>query len=294
MVKIIQWLSSVMIARNLVMAITTVLIIASLSQSGKLGEQAQQLLGGLYFTKGFAVLCLFLMLNTLLCTMAQGKKSWQLWQKISVTEPSFKIPLKQQGRPDALVVSKIIAGLALPGWRIRKQPEGRMVLRKNYFGLWGSVVFHTGLLLILFGAFYDTLFGFQGSFGLVKGQMFKDTPSYYTDSQKGWLYKEKASQFGVFLHDIREEYLKQGVKSYGEFSLLQDGTVVQRGVVSANKPLTYKGLTFYKETFGYYVQIAFNRPGNTDNSAYNIALGTYMYPDSETYTRNYTFPKEPY
>ena len=291
--KIVQWLSSVITARNLIMTITAVLIIASLSQSGKLGEQAQQLLGGLYFTKGFAILGLFLLLNTLLCTLAQGKKSWQLQQKISMATTSFKIPLIQKGRPDALFVSKLIR-LALPGWRIRKQPEEKKVLRKNYIGLWGSVIFHTGLLFIMLGAFYDALFGFQGSFGLVKGQMFQDKPSYYTDIQKGWFYRDKASQFEVFLHDIKEEYLDQGVKSYGDFSLLRDGTVVQRGTVSANKPLTYRGLTFYKETFGYYVKIAFIRQGKIGNSAYDIALGTHMYPKFETYTRNYIFPQEPY
>ncbi len=284
------WLSSVVLARTLIIALAIVLIVASLGQSGKFGVQAQQVLGKLYFSKGFAILCGFLLLNIFLCTVKQVRKARTLEQSDITAGNSLKMTLIKRGRIDALVLSK----LAVPGWNRRVLADDTLLLRKNRFGYWGSVIFHTGLMLIMLGAFYDTFLGFQGSFGLMKGQFFNDTPAEYTDTRKGWFNREKGNEFRVFLHDIREEYIRQGVKAYGDFTLMVDGVAVKRGLVSSSKPVTYKGLTFYKETFGYFTGISISSPAQKKSAHYRIGLGTHIYPSAETYTRTYDFPGEPY
>ncbi|MCL2457426.1 MAG: cytochrome c biogenesis protein ResB [Desulfobulbus sp.] len=147
------------------------------------------------------------------------------------------------------------------GWRAQEKStdSGWMFgAEKGKWSRFGLYVVHSSILVILAGAllgssavahkvFRDPLFAFKGSVMLPEGE------------QTDHVYARKGGErldLGFALHcdDFAIEYYDNGMpKTYrSKVTVLERGAPVQTTEIEVNKPLTYKGITFYQSSYQPY------------------------------------------
>lgn len=153
-----------------------------------------------------------------------------------------------------LAVSMTVCTLIRVSARLRK-PSGNSF---NAAG-WGSVVFHTGMVVILFGFAVSSLFGMRGSVMIPEGVAIK-FPAEMENLEKGPLHVFEEYTVGLKkLELVRDDNIVGQVRSDLDFFT---GTFPNRRVMEINRPVKFMGYYWRSMNWGYSVRLQVKNRGN--------------------------------
>jgi cytochrome c biogenesis protein len=134
-------------------------------------------------------------------------------------------------------VEKVLAGARYRVRRTSRDGAVHILARKRVLGLFGSDAVHLGLLVIIAGGLVSGLAGFRENLSLVKGRELA----------------VPRSEAKLRLDEFTTEYYPGGaVKDWtSSVTLLEQGRPVLSNTIEVNRPLSYKGLSFYQAAYGW-------------------------------------------
>ena len=258
-----RFLSSVKLAIVLIIILTTASIVGTLIPQGRsLAEYSARYgslsglfvalrLTRLYQSAWFLALLLLFAANTIVCTVSRFGPKWRrAFRSAFDAEAKAVLSLHSSCR------FRLSLPLAAAGERVRTELKRRHYLlsesagdnrafieaRKRRLGWFGSDVVHIGLLVILAGGFTSGLAGRRSELALSDGQM-ADVPR---------------ASFSVRLDKFETEYYPQGgVKDWkSTVTVIERGAAVLTRTIEVNRPLTYRGVSFYQQGYGWNWDLA--------------------------------------
>jgi cytochrome c biogenesis protein len=253
-----KFLSSVKLAIVLIIILTVASVVGTLIPQGRSAAEYAARYGGLaplfiglqlthlYRSGWYLILLLFFSVNLIVCTVSRFGPKWRrafgpakdadAKTVASLrTSARFRLPLQLAAARD-----RVAAGLGARRYRVTaNEKSGKVVLqaRKRRLGWFGSDVVHVGLLVILAGGIISGLTSHRAELALADGQT-ADVPD---------------AAFKVRLDKFETEYYPQGgVKDWkSTVTVIEGGAPVLTQVIEVNQPLTYRGISFYQQSYGF-------------------------------------------
>ncbi len=219
-------------------------------------------LDALYSSWWFLGLFALLYVNTLACTLPQLRRAFALATRPPVLaapgrrHAAHEISTGQQAE-DALASAARL--LQARGYRVAPLP-GSLDARKGTVAVWGSPIFHLGLVVVLTGAAIAGLFRFSGYVELGEGQGFANRAGAYTQATAGPLFNRFVAIGPLRLGEGYRDFAIQldrfsvtpsnwggGIASQlaSEVRVVEGGQEVGRTVIRVNEPLEYGGMWIY-------------------------------------------------
>ena len=132
------------------------------------------------------------------------------------------------------------------------QADDRLYARKGLIGRIGPIVVHASMLIILIGSIWGALTGFIAQEMIPSG----DTFQVKNITEAGaWSAAQVPKDWSVRVNRFWIDYTPKGSidQFYSDLSVLdKDGKEVDRQTIHVNKPLKYKGVTFYQANWDIY------------------------------------------
>ncbi len=185
--------------------------------------------------------------SLLACTLTRQwpiLKMSRRWFYYTKPESFAKFALKVELRDGSL--DGLAASLQRRGYRVFRE-QGKLYARKGLIGRVGPIVVHASMLLILAGAVWGALTGF------VAQEMVPSGESFQVQNVTGagpWAHLPR--EWSVKVNRFWIDYLPDGKidQFYSDLSVLdRDGQEVERQTIWVNKPLRYRGVTFYQASW---------------------------------------------
>ncbi len=126
------------------------------------------------------------------------------------------------------------------------QADDRLYARKGLIGRIGPIIVHASMLLVLIGSIWGSLTGFIAQEMVPSGDTFK--VRNITESG-AWSASQVPKDWSVRVNRFWIDYTPKGNidQFYSDLSVLdKDGKEVDRQTIHVNKPLKYKGVSFYQ------------------------------------------------
>ncbi len=253
-----KFLSSVKLAIVLIILLTVASIVGTLIPQGRSVAEYSARYGSLsglfmalrltrlYQSAWYLAILLLFAANTLVCTISRLGPKWRRAfrpapdaeaKSVSSMRASarFRLPLTL-----AAVRDRVTGRLRSRRYRLDESAKGGKIVilaRKRRLGWFGSDIVHLGLLVIIAGGFTSGLGVRRSELALTDGQT-ADVPH---------------AAFQLRLDKFETEYYPQGgVKDWkSTVSVIEGGAPVFTRVVEVNEPLTYKGISFYQQSYGW-------------------------------------------
>ncbi len=224
-----------------------------------------------FHSLGFRVTSLLFFLNLFLCTLDGLIFEWGRLKR--GTSNAIKISAKKIY--EGIKIESVINAFRQIGYKIGEK-EGDVkiyVANRGFYPRIVSIIYHFGMVVMLFGLVLSSLTRFDGEVVLYNGQKkpiptasknmkiyktglvkFKGADTLYLVSKKFWM---------VFWKHHKDFY----VKDYFSHLVLyhKNGQKIKEKVIQVNSPLRYKGMTFYQEYFVQKVKLGIKTP-ETDTS----------------------------
>ena len=185
----------------------------------------------------------------------------------------------------ALGACVIRRGRALVMRTVRGRPRNA-----QYWGEWCSWVFHSSFFLLLVAAIWGKATGFQGLMVIVEGQTVTEAPSSYAQLQQGLLFNGQHRDFQLKLNKFTVTYQPDGSASVYDSNLTvyNHGRAALTKDVEVNSYLSYDGIHFYQEDYGWAPvvvvtnpsgQVVYDAPVTVFGSNYSAQTGVLKVPD---------------
>jgi cytochrome c biogenesis protein len=149
-------------------------------------------------------------------------------------------------------------GTALVRRSIRRYPR-----TPQYWGEWGSWLFHTSLFLFLVAAVLGKATGFQGIVTVTEGKSFTEARAGYDQLQEGLLFDGKHAGFTMRLNSFSATYAGNGEASdfVSNVTVLDHGGAVMTKDIRVNDFLGYHDVDIYQQEYGWAPHIVVRNPG---------------------------------
>jgi cytochrome c biogenesis protein len=191
----------------------------------------------------------------------------------------------------ALGACVIRRGRALVMRTVRRHPR-----TPQYWGEWGSWLFHTSFFLLLVAVVWGKATGFQGIITINEGQRVAEARASYDTLQEGLLFDGKHSGYQVQLNKFTATYQPNGQANdyVSNVTVYDNGKPVMTKDVRVNDFLGYNDVDFYQQDYGWAPRIVVKNPAG--NVVYdgvidffgaqkNVQTGILKVPDFD-----YTIP----
>lgn len=157
----------------------------------------------------------------------------------------------------ALGACVIRRGRALLVRTLRRYPR-----TPQYWGEWGSWVFHASFFLVLVAVLWGKSTGYQGLVAVSEGQSFTETPAGYDQLQEGLLFNSPHAGYTLRLNRFTATYGSNGQASdYDSNVTISDGgkPVLTRDI-RVNSFLGYADTAVYQMDYGWAPRIVVRNP----------------------------------
>jgi cytochrome c biogenesis protein ResB len=182
-------------------------------------------------------------------------------------------------------------GRALVMRTVRRHPR-----TPQFWGEWGSWLFHTSFFLLLVAVVWGKATGFQGIVTVTEGQRVSEARASYDTLQEGLLFDGRHSGYQVQLNKFEATYQANGQPNdfVSSVTVYEGGKPVLTKDVRVNDFLGYKDVDFYQQDYGWAPRILVRNPagqvvydGTIDffGAQKNVQTGVLKVPDF-----NYTIP----
>ncbi|MEA5490095.1 MULTISPECIES: cytochrome c biogenesis protein [Pseudanabaena] len=139
------------------------------------------------------------------------------------------------------------------------QADDRLYARKGLIGRIGPIVVHASMLLVLIGSIWGSLTGFIAQEMVPSGETFQ--VKNITEAG-AWSANQVPKDWSVRVNRFWIDYTPKGSidQFYSDLSVLdRDGKEVDRETIHVNKPLKYKGVSFYQANWDIHaIRFTFN------------------------------------
>lgn len=157
----------------------------------------------------------------------------------------------------ALVACVVRRGRALLARTFRRYPR-----TPQYWGEWGSWVFHTSFLLLLVAVVWGKATGYQGLVRVPEGGSFTETRAAYDQINEGLLFNGQHAGFTVHLNKFTATYAANGEATdyVSNVTLYDRGHAVVTRDVRVNDFLGYDGINVYLQDYGWAPEMVVRNP----------------------------------
>ena len=193
----------------------------------------------IYTTPLFIILLALFALSLVICTIRlipYAKKGFSL-----LKEDDLKSEISTN-----LTGSDLITFFNKEGWKIDATDETSVVRAEHHKpGRYGVILTHLGILLVLFGALVDYIYGFKGVISLFE----KQTVSGIEDKNGEFI----PFGFDITLDKFSIEYYKNTYTASAfrsDVTVSKDGKVLKQDYIDVNRPLNVNNINFYQADYG--------------------------------------------
>lgn len=282
-----RWWRRQVVARiaNLRLAIALLLIIALFSVAGTVIEQGQspayyqsnypehpalfgfltwkviQVMGldHVYRTDWYLSLLVVLGISLATCTWStqlpalRSARRWRFYDRPRFFE---RLALSAQLPPGDL--QPVVAALQARQYRIFQEAD-KLYARKGLVGKIGPIIVHAGMVVVLVGGMVGALTGFLAQEMVPSGDRFQIKNIIEAGP---WATGQIPTDFAVNVQDFHIDYSPAGDidQFYSDLQVVDaQGNTLKQETIYVNKPLIYRGITFYQTDWGIAaVQVKIN------------------------------------
>jgi cytochrome c biogenesis protein ResB len=157
----------------------------------------------------------------------------------------------------ALLSCVVTRGRALVIRTVRRYPRS-----PQYWGEWGSWLFHTSFFLLVVAVVWGKATGFDGIMTITEGQRVAETRASYDTLQEGMLFDGRHSGYEVQLNKFSAPLQSNGMPSdfVSNMTLYESGKPVLTQDVRVNEYLGYNGVDFYQQDYGWAPHVVVRNP----------------------------------
>jgi len=157
----------------------------------------------------------------------------------------------------ALGACVIRRGRALLMRTIRRHPRS-----PQYWGEWGSWLFHTSFFLLLVAVVWGKATGFQGIVTVTEGHSVTETRADFDTLQEGLLFDGKHAGYQVRLNSFHATYQPSGQPKdfVSNVTVLDNGRAVTTRDIRVNDFLGYRDVDFYQQDYGWSPHLVVRNP----------------------------------
>ncbi len=176
-------------------------------------------------------------------------------------------------------------GRALLMRTIRRHPR-----TPQYWGEWGSWLFHTSFFLLLVAVVWGKATGYQGIITITEGQRVAEARAAYDTLQEGMLFNGQHAGFEVQLNHFSATYQPNGQPAdyVSNVTVYDGGRAVLTKDIRVNDFLAYRDVDFYQQDYGWAPHVVVRNPagqvvydGTIDffGAQKNVQTGILKVPD---------------
>jgi cytochrome c biogenesis protein len=157
----------------------------------------------------------------------------------------------------ALLSCVINRGRALIVRTVRRYPR-----TPQYWGEWGSWLFHTSFFLLVVAVVWGKATGFDGIMTITQGQRVAETRASYDTLQEGMLFDGHHAGYEVQLNSFHAPLQANGMPSdfVSNMTVYDGGRAVLTKDVRVNDFLGYNGVDFYQQDYGWAPHMVVRNP----------------------------------
>jgi cytochrome c biogenesis protein len=247
------------------LAVFLITIVTVASTLGMLVPQADKV----FTSWWFLLISLVFFVNLLTCTWNQGLKAWGIWKKRKVELPGIQPQINLP--PFKTTRDTFEKDLSHKGFRIINKAGNITIFEKGFLGIWGSVVIHVGLIIVILGAFISAGLKMTGYMTLMEGEVRSELGENYDVISEAPLFKIIGHRgYGIGLKKQNRVLNEEGKVDYiiSDITLFEENRPIMEKPVERGKPLVYKGIGIYEKNAGFVPLVTI-----TDSSGREIYQG---------------------
>jgi cytochrome c biogenesis protein len=190
------------------------------------------------------------------------------WPNLNVLFADLQLPLTQVFVSPVFYVLLGLLYVSL-GWCVIRRARA-LIMRTargykrtpQYWGEWGSWLFHSSFFLLLVAVVWGKATGYQGLVTLTQGQSFTNTPAAYDTLQQGLLFNGNYAPFTLRLNSFEATYASNGEASnyVSNVTVLDHSRKVETKDILVNDFLSVNGVNVYQQDYGWAPTIIVKNP----------------------------------
>lgn len=215
--------------------------------------QALQLFD-LYHSPWFLFLMLLLAVNLIVCSVNRFPRTWKVFQTARSRDA--------MGRFDGVSADRVFTAGGTPArvaaglgrilerkfGHVRRTDQGGVFTlygEKGAFSYFGVYVIHLSVLIILAGAVFGAISGFDGYVNIPEGATVDTVKLRGGKGTKKLDFAVRCDRFTVDFYEngMPKEFLS-------DLSFLREGQVIHSGSLRVNHPIEFAGIRFYQASYG--------------------------------------------
>jgi cytochrome c biogenesis protein len=204
----------------------------------------------------FKTLLGLLSANLIICSLDRFPGVWKKIMADNLATPLNRlVTIKRNASwttslPPIEAVDQLMRLLSGNGWKMTSRETENGILLFSQKGAQtrlGVFIVHTSILVILIGAILGSILGFKGSAMIPEGQSIEKIQSLGAAALVDLGFQVRCDAFTI-------EYYQNGMpKEYrSDLTILEHDREILHKSIKVNRPLTYKGITFYQSSFEGY------------------------------------------
>jgi cytochrome c biogenesis protein ResB len=157
----------------------------------------------------------------------------------------------------ALASCVLRRGTALVRRTLRGQPR-----TPQYWGEWGSWLFHTSFFLLLIAVVWGKATGFEGIVTVTEGERVTEARTGFDTLREGFLFDGHHAGYQVALNTFHAGYAANGAPSdfVSNVTVYDHGRPVQTRDIRVNDFLGYRDVDFYQQDYGWAPHLVVQSP----------------------------------
>lgn len=226
----------------------------------------------------FISIAALLFINTLFCTkgmvsiaMRRSGATPQFQKKAFIVNLEKNTVIKtEKNKMD--VVSSVKSVILSHGYRISNR-ENLIFAQKNRIGVFGTMLFHISILLLMLAVVYGSTGRMEGDMRLVEGQTLSEDHGNYMFINEGPFFYENHQKFDISLEKFFADFTDETGTPRGpagKLAVIENGQMMKTDIVYSNRQMSYQGYTFLGNVYGLAPLLILRNP---DGSVYS---GSYI------------------
>lgn len=157
----------------------------------------------------------------------------------------------------ALASCVLRRGTALVRRTVRGHPR-----TPQYWGEWGSWLFHSSFFLLLIAVVWGKATGFEGIATVTEGERVTETRTGFDTLREGFLFDGRHAGYQVGLNSFHASYAATGAPTdyVSNVTVYDRGRAVETRDIRVNDFLGYRDVDFYQQDYGWAPHVVVRNP----------------------------------
>ncbi len=227
-------------------------------------------LTGLFSSPIFIGLAGLLFINTLFCTRIMFSNAFRRLSNLQFQKKAYISGLENnmelRTEKEQEYVMFLLNSILKSGRYKVFQEENCIVAEKNRFGMFGTLLFHVSILIIILAAVYGSLGRMEGDMRLIEGQTLSEDHGNYIFINEGPLFYGNHQKFDINLDKFYIDYKDEtGTPrgTAGKLVIKENGEEVKSDFIYSNNLMSYEGYTFLGNVYGLAPLLILKNPDGT-------------------------------